>query len=83
MVAPGNTAVEGWALFTGAGLSVLLLNVLFRIGVSGEGQLDREEAARDYFDEHGEWPDERKRSERSWSLPENIATPESEERDEP
>jgi hypothetical protein len=80
VAAPDGTAVQGWALFTGAGLSVLLLNVLFRIGVSGESQLDREEEARAFFDEHGHWPDEAKRpGERKWRLPENIATPESEE----
>ena len=56
-----DVAVEGWALFTGAGLAVLLLNVLFRIGVEGDTERDREEAARVYFDEHGHWPDEKPR----------------------
>ena len=49
---------EAFSLFTGAGLSILLLNVLFRIGVSGEAERDREEAAREYFTEHGRWPDD-------------------------
>ncbi|MEX2196406.1 MAG: hypothetical protein WD844_14060 [Thermoleophilaceae bacterium] len=53
-----DTAVEGWALFTGAGVTVFLLNFLFRMGVEGDKTRDREEAARDYFDEHGHWPDE-------------------------
>ena len=48
---------EGWALFTGAGVSVLLFNMLVRIGASGEGEREREEAARAYFKEHGRWPD--------------------------
>jgi hypothetical protein len=84
-VAPSSSAVEGWALFTGAGLSVLLLNQLHRIGVIGDSERDREEAARSYFHEHGHWPDESPggsgnghHAERAWSLPEGIATPESE-----
>ncbi|HUR87186.1 MAG TPA: hypothetical protein VMY78_17800 [Solirubrobacteraceae bacterium] len=49
--------LEGFVLFIGAGLSILLLNVLYRIGVSGDAERDREEEARTYFDEHGRWPD--------------------------
>lgn len=56
--APGNLAVEGWALFTGAGVAVLLVNVLFRIGAEGDKDRDREQEARDYFTEHGRWPGE-------------------------
>jgi len=36
---------------------VLLLNVLYRIGVEGDKERDREEEAREYFDQHGRWPD--------------------------
>jgi hypothetical protein len=52
---------EGLGFFfaaTGAALSVLLLNVLFRAGVKGDRERDQEEAARAYFDRHGRWPDE-------------------------
>ena len=56
-----DNAAEGWALFTGAGVSILLLNVLFRIGVQGDRDREREEAARSYFDRHGHWPDQRPR----------------------
>ena len=56
-----DIAVEGWAMFTGAGLAVLLLNVLFRIGADGDRTREREERARDYFDRHGHWPDQRPR----------------------
>ena len=49
---------EAWAGFTGAGLAVLLLNTLFRIGVQGDRDREREEDARRYFDEHGSWPDQ-------------------------
>ena len=50
--------LEGFVLFIGVAGSILLLNVLYRIGVSGDAERDREEAARTYFDEHGRWPDE-------------------------
>ena len=52
------TGLEGFVLFTAAGSSILLLNVLHRIGVSGDADRDDEEAARAYFDEHGRWPDD-------------------------
>ncbi len=55
--APAGSAFHGWALFTGAGLSLLLLSVLYRIGVRGDSERDDEEAAREYFAEHGEWPE--------------------------
>jgi hypothetical protein len=45
------------ALFFSAGSAVLLLNVLYRIGVQGDKERDREEDARAYFDQHGRWPD--------------------------
>src|SRR5262245_39972541 len=49
---------DGWAMLVGSGLSVLLLNVLFRLGVSGDKERDAEEAAREYLTAHGHWPDE-------------------------
>ena len=52
-----NDAVN-WAGFTGAGLAILLIGVLLRIGTEGDRERDREEAAREYFDKHGRWPDE-------------------------
>ena len=51
-------ALEGAAGVVGAGLAIYLVNILFRIGVSGDRERDREEAARRYFDEHGRWPDD-------------------------
>jgi hypothetical protein len=53
-----SVAPEAWAGFTGAGIAVLLLNVLFRIGVEGDLERDREDEARAYFDRHGRWPAE-------------------------
>jgi hypothetical protein len=69
---------EAFALFAGAGLSIVLLNVLFRIGVQGERERDAEHRAREHFTEHGDWPDEAPKAEREWTLPINVATPESE-----
>jgi hypothetical protein len=57
-----DIAVEGWAMFTGAGVSVLLLNFLYRMGVQGDRARDREERAREYFDKHGHWPDQRRQA---------------------
>src|SRR3954447_26472274 len=52
----GGVGVAAGALFFSAGSAVLLLNVLYRMGVEGDKERDREEAAREYFDEHGRWP---------------------------
>jgi hypothetical protein len=76
----GDTRIEGWALFTGAGLSVLLLNLLFRFGVKGEEERAQEDAARAYFDEHGEWPEEEAPRGRKWKLPPGVVMPEDDER---
>jgi hypothetical protein len=53
-----SVKAEAWAGFTGAAIAVLLLNLLFRIGVQGEEERDREVEARAYFDRHGRWPDD-------------------------
>jgi hypothetical protein len=34
------------------------MNVFFRIGASGDKDRDDEDAARDFLDAHGYWPDE-------------------------
>lgn len=49
---------EGPAALIGAGLSILLLNVLHRTGVRGDVDRADEDKARRYFDAHGYWPDE-------------------------
>ena len=49
---------DGFAMLVGAGLSVALINVLFRLGTSGDRDRDDEERARDFFSKHGHWPDE-------------------------
>jgi hypothetical protein len=55
---PGGKGAEGFGLFGGAAVSIALLNVLFRLGASGDRDREAEERARDYFREHGRWPDE-------------------------
>jgi hypothetical protein len=56
--ASGSAKWDGWAMCVGAGLSIMLMNVLFRFGAKGDRERDAEEAARRYFSEHGRWPDE-------------------------
>jgi len=46
-------------MFMGAAIAVLLLNLLYRVGVSGDRDREAEDARRRYFDQHGHWPDER------------------------
>jgi hypothetical protein len=53
-----DAAWEGGALLVSAGLSVLLLNVLFRLGVRGDRERLREEQAREEFERTGVWPDD-------------------------
>ena len=53
-----ETGLEGGALLVSAGLSVWLINLLYRVGVRGDRERDAEDRARAYFAEHGRWPDE-------------------------
>ena len=57
VVGSSSTAVHGGLGIIGAGLSVGLLNVFYRLSVGDKDRAD-EDAARDYFDVHGHWPDE-------------------------
>ena len=54
----GRVGIAVGAMFISAATAVLLLNLLYRIGVEGDKDRDREEEARRFFDEHGRWPDE-------------------------
>lgn len=58
MAAGGEIGVEGGFAIVGAGLSVALLNYLYRVGAKGDEERVAEVAARDYYDEHGRWPDD-------------------------
>jgi hypothetical protein len=53
-----QVAVDIGAMFVGVAIAVFLLNFFFRMGMAGDVERDREEAARAYFDAHGRWPDE-------------------------
>jgi hypothetical protein len=55
---PTLDGLEGAAHIIGAGLAIGLLNLLFRIGMTGDRERDEEDAAREFFDRHGHWPDE-------------------------
>jgi hypothetical protein len=51
-------AAEGAAGIVGAGLAWWLFGWLYRQGAAGDRERDVEAAARDYLDEHGDWPSE-------------------------
>ncbi len=51
--------LEGGAGIVGAGLAIYAMNWLYRASVDGDRERDAEEAAREYLDRHGHWPDER------------------------
>ena len=53
-----ETGLEGGTLLVSAGLSVWLINFLYRVGVRGDREREAEDRARAYFAEHGRWPDE-------------------------
>jgi hypothetical protein len=79
IVSPAGLGVDGFAMAVGGGLAVLMINFLFRLGVSGDRERDQEARARDYFDEHGEWPEEEARpAGRRWRLAPGVVTPEDE-----
>ena len=58
VVGSGDQGIEGFAMAVGGGLSVFLLNALYRVGVRGEAEREQEDRARAYYAEHGMWPDE-------------------------
>lgn len=56
--APETSRYEGFSMAVGSGLSILLLNFLFRMGAKGDHDRDDEEAAREFYARNGHWPDE-------------------------
>jgi hypothetical protein len=63
VMALGSEAdLEGGAGIAGASLAIFAVNWLFRAGVKGDREREQEDAAREYFDEHGHWPGERRRA---------------------
>jgi hypothetical protein len=57
MMLGSESDVEGGAGIAGAGLAIYAMNWLIR-KASDDPERAQEEAARDYFDAHGHWPDE-------------------------
>ncbi|HET9104349.1 MAG TPA: hypothetical protein VFN55_13425 [Solirubrobacteraceae bacterium] len=60
----GGFGVEELFGFIGAGLSIILINYLFRLGVQSDREHDAHEQEWRYYEAHGHWPDERPRSRR-------------------
>jgi hypothetical protein len=58
VIDPTVDTAEGSAGIIGAGLSIWLLNFLYRVGVQGDRERQTEDEARDYLERHGHWPDE-------------------------
>jgi hypothetical protein len=79
VISPAGLGFDGFALAVGGGLSVVLFNVLFRLGLSSEADRAQEERARNYFDEHGEWPEDTPSPGRLWTLPAGVVTYEQEQ----
>jgi hypothetical protein len=52
--------LPGAILLAGVCACVVLLNLLLRLGASGDRDRVREAAARDYYDAHGRWPEDRR-----------------------
>ncbi|HEY5196121.1 MAG TPA: hypothetical protein VIJ51_03735 [Solirubrobacteraceae bacterium] len=61
IVVPGSAGVEGVVTMFGICLCVALFNSLVRLGVSGDRDRDKEQAARDQYERTGVWPDEPRR----------------------
>jgi hypothetical protein len=57
-VADDSVKWDGFGMCLGAAGAILLLNLLFRFGAKGDQEREDEAAARDYYAEHGRWPDE-------------------------
>ena len=79
IISPAGLGFDGFAMAVGGGLSVVLFNVLFRLGLSSENDREEEARARDYFDEHGEWPEDTPSQGRRWTLPAGVVTYEQEQ----
>ncbi|HXD53167.1 MAG TPA: hypothetical protein VN618_00295 [Solirubrobacteraceae bacterium] len=57
MALGSETDLEGGGGIVSAGLAIYFINWLFRAGAAGDRERDAEDAAREYFDRHGRWPD--------------------------
>lgn len=57
-----GAGTDAFAAFVGAGSSIWLINFLWRLGISGDDERDREALDRVYLAEHGHWPDDQEDS---------------------
>jgi hypothetical protein len=57
MIPGGESQLEGGAGIVGAGLAIFAMNWLVR-KASDDRDREQEQAAREFFDLHGRWPDE-------------------------
>jgi hypothetical protein len=53
-----DAGADAFAAFVGAGSSIWLINFLWRLGISGDDERDREALDRVYLAKHGHWPDD-------------------------
>jgi hypothetical protein len=67
--------VDAFAAFCGAGLSIALTNVLWRLGIAGNRDRDDEEDARRYLAQHGQWPEDHRRGPRPGAPPGPVPPP--------
>jgi len=54
----GDSESGAGVVLIGVAVMVLMINLFLRLAVRDTGDRDREEAAREHFDQHGRWPDE-------------------------
>ncbi|MGO9753103.1 MAG: hypothetical protein ACLP22_16660 [Solirubrobacteraceae bacterium] len=58
IIDPDGIGVDGFAMGVGGGLSIIMLNALYRFGVSDSEERARHDEALRYLEEHGEWPED-------------------------
>ena len=58
VIKPEGATLHGGLGIIGAGLAAFLFAFLAKVSMTGDTFRDREEEARQFFDEHGYWPDE-------------------------
>ncbi len=57
---PGERGVDVLVGLAGVTACVVLLNLLLRLGAAGDRDRVVEATAREYYDAHGRWPDDRR-----------------------
>jgi hypothetical protein len=57
IISPAGRGVDGFAMAAGGGTVGPAARLQYRLSVSSELDREREEQARTYFDEHGDWPE--------------------------